>query len=170
MSPTEGSGKKPKLKSKASQFLPSTRWMAEVDYRDRLSPEDQEYLDRFNEAVAGANPQFIYGDSPEDTEKKNALYIEQVNMRRSEAMTGALHGVQMDDPSANPEDAIIELIDRHDAGVAQTKKEAAAADFRARVAARRAAREAEEEAKKKKPASKSIRNGKVRRRRPEPGQ
>jgi hypothetical protein len=130
--------KKPQLKQGSKQYIQATRWQVEDDYRHTLSDVNREYLDRFNEAVAGDNPQYIY----KDKKTKRALWKANQKVRR-DAMAFSSPEVPSSDGTtndsyvrANQEDVIIEMLDSNAQPYGQNLKD--------RVRARRESREFDE--------------------------
>lgn len=107
----DSSNKKPKLRSNPKSFPVAVRWTLDQDYWQKLSPSEQEWLLKFNEAEVGNNPKLLY-----KTKAQQRRCWNNVTAMKTDALTTASHEVPMDEVSFNrsPEEAINRLIDsRH---------------------------------------------------------
>lgn len=110
--------------------------MLDVDYIDKLTPEEQAYLFAFHEAEYGGNGKILY----EDIEEVRRLWRE--NKRQAvDAHNCARHDLPVEEISTgeNTEEALAASIDAMDL-----------AEMKVRAAATSDAREREEEVRKRK--------------------
>lgn len=130
-------------RSRASQFPRSRQWQVDIDYLNKLSPEDQEWMKTFLEAEYGGNGHLMFAG---DQEEQRRLWRQQKKQDR-DAMTIAMNVGEFSANtavSANPEDALIDVIDAQNAREAaaeeQARRERLDAAYRAEKQRRKARR------------------------------
>lgn len=142
-------GKPLSLRQNPKAYRKPIQWQVEVDYFNKLSPEELAWIVKFQEAEYGGNGHLMH----EDQEEQRRLWRQQKKQQR-DAMTysrseeaGIPVGVQ-----PNPEDAILELLDRQKEAYLEQKEEIRKAGVLRRRNKRRAAEKRAESAKKRRKA------------------